>query len=96
MKAAARELAAWGFRSMHGDWSDEETQRSAARDALTAAAPLIEAAMRERTADVIRAVRETYYPDGASIWLGQWLRGDDEKRRQMETAVLSAWSGVRS
>lgn len=39
----AEDARAWGVKSMHGGWSDEETQRSCTRDILEAVAPLIAA-----------------------------------------------------
>lgn len=54
---AAAELAAWGLRSAHGDWRDDETQTRAARDVLKAIRPLIEAQVRESVAAEIETDR---------------------------------------
>lgn len=43
VEQGAAEARAWGVRSSHGGWSDEETQRNCTRDILEAAAPLIAA-----------------------------------------------------
>lgn len=91
--------------SMTGTWGEvppfyKHEWRERALPAITAAAPLIEAQVRaderQRFVDVHAAVREAYYQDGITIWWNQWVHADDAKRREMETAVLGAWSGVRS
>lgn len=90
--SAAVEAAA----ALYDDLDDPETARRMARRVITAAAPVIEAQVREHMADVLAAVREAYYPDGVTIWQRQWMDATDEKRNAMEAAVLAAWSGVRS
>ena len=39
----ALEARAWGVVSMHGEWTNEETQQQCARDIIEAAAPIIAA-----------------------------------------------------
>ena len=59
---------AWGVKSSHGDWSDEETQRNCARDILEVAAPLIAAeALRDAVASG-EAVFETRPPKNIYVY----------------------------
>lgn len=51
VEKGAAEARAWGVKSSHGDWSDEETQRNCARDILEVAAPLIAAEALREAAD---------------------------------------------
>ena len=64
----AEDARAWGVKSMHGGWSDEETQRSCTRDILEAAAPLI-------AAQALRDAAGSSIPRGAlARETRSWLR----------------------
>ena len=59
---AAREARAWGVVSMHGEWTNEETQQQCARDILEAVAPAIAAKVLRDAAEActVTVPDETY------------------------------------
>lgn len=82
IKKGAVEARAWGVRSSHGEWTDEETQWNCARDILEAAAPLIAAKAVEDARKALRSLADEWEQradfnagQGGEFWRGMVVKG---------------------